>query len=82
MEITDYGSLIDSTHSGGGSREIVVKAIAKKIKGDYCVLPDIHILKLDIIENALINADDGEVVEIYLNAFISECKTAISDHKL
>jgi len=82
MKKTDYGSLIAFTYSGSELREHIVRTIASKIKDDYCLLKGATILKLDVIENALIDTIDGEVVEIYLNAFISECKTAISDHKL
>ena len=82
MKKTDYGSLIAFTHSGSELRENIVRTIASKIKDDYCLLQSASIQNLDDIENALIKVVEGEVVEIYLNAFISECKTAISDHKL
>jgi hypothetical protein len=82
MKKTDYGSLIAFTYSGSELREHIVRTIASKIKDDYCLLQSPSILKLDVIENALIDTIDGEVVEIFLNEFISECKTAISDHKL
>ena len=82
MEKTDYGSLIAFTHSGSELRENIVRTIASKIKDDYCILQSASIQNLDDIENALINVVDGEVVEIFLNDFKAECKTAISDHKL
>jgi hypothetical protein len=82
MEKTDYGSLIAFTYSGSELREHVVRTIASKIKDDYCILQSASIQNLDDIENALINVVDGEVVEIFLNDFKAECKTAISDHKL
>jgi len=82
MEKTDYGSLIAFTHSGSELREHVVRTIASKIKDDYCILLAPSILKLDVIENALIDTIDGEVVEIFLNDFKAECRNAISDHKV
>ena len=82
MEKTDYGSLIAFTHSGSELRENIVHTIASKIKDDYCILKGATIQNLDDIENALIDTIEGVVVELYLNAFMSECKTAISDHKL
>ena len=81
MEKTDYGSLIAFTKSESELRENIVRTIASKIKDDYCVLQGATIQNLDDIENALIKVIDGEV-EFYLNEFISECKNAISDHKL
>ena len=71
MEKTDYGSLIAFTKSESELRENIVRTIASKIKDDYCVLPDIHFL-----ENALIKITDRDVIELYLNEFISECKNA------
>ena len=82
MEKTEYGSLIAFTHSGSELRENIVRTIASKIKDDYCLLQSASIQNLDDIENALINVVDGEVVEIFLNDFKAECKTAISDHKV
>ena len=82
MEKTDYGSLIAFTKSESELRENIVRTIASKIKDDYCLLQGATIQNLDDIENALIKVIDGEVVELYLNEFISKCKTAISDHKL
>ena len=82
MEKTDYGSLIAFTHSGSELRENIVRTIASKIKDDYCLLQSPSILKLDVLENVLIDTIDGEVVEIFLNDFKAECKTAISDHKV
>ena len=82
MEKTDYGSLIAFTHSGSELRENIVRTIASKIKDDYCLLQSPSILKLDVLENVLIDTIDGEVVEIFLNEFKAECKTAISDHKV
>ena len=82
MEKTEYGSLIAFTKPESELRESAVHAIASKIKDDYCLLPGATIQNLDDIENALIKVIDGEVVEFYLNEFISECKNAISDHKL
>ena len=82
MKKTDYGSLIAFTYSGSELREHIVRTIASKIKDDYCLLLSPSILKLDVLENALIDTIDGEVVEIFLNEFKAECKTAISDHKL
>ena len=82
MEKTEYGSLIAFTKPESELRESAVHAIASKIKDDYCVLQGATIQNLDDIENALIKVIDGEVVELYLNEFISECKNAISDHKL
>jgi len=82
MKKTDYGSLIAFTYSGSELREHIVRTIASKIKDDYCLLLSPSILKLDVLENALIDTIDGEVVEIFLNEFNIECKNAISDHKL
>ena len=82
MERTTHGSLIAFTHSGSELRENIVRTIASKIKDDYCILQSASIQNLDDIENALINVVDGEVVEIFLNDFKAECKTAISDHKV
>ena len=82
MERTEYGSLIAFTYSGSELREHIVRTIASKIKDDYCLLQSASIQNLDDIENALINVVDGEVVEIFLNDFKAECKTAISDHKV
>jgi len=82
MEKTEYGSLIAFTKPESELRESVVRTIASKIKDDYCLLPGAKIQNLDDIENALIDTIDGEVVEIFLNDFKAECKTAISDHKV
>jgi chromosomal replication initiation ATPase DnaA len=82
MEKTEYGSLIAFTHSGSELRENIVRTIASKIKDDYCLLQGATIQNLDDIENALIDTIDGEVVELFLNDFKAECKTAISDHKV
>jgi hypothetical protein len=83
MKKTDYGSLIAFTYSGSELREHIVRTIASKIKDDYCLLQSPPIQDLGDFENALINAMDGELIELYLKVFKEKCKNApTSDHKL
>ena len=83
MKKTDYGSLIAFTYSGSELREHIVRTIASKIKDDYCLLQSASIQNLDVIEYALINVVDGELIELYLKVFKEKCKNApTNDHKL
>ena len=74
MERTEYGSLISLTNSGSELRESAVHAIATKLKVDYLVKTDIYINILDILEDALINADGDSLIELYLKEFKTKCK--------
>ena len=74
MERTTHGSLISLTNSGSELRESAVHAIATKLKVDYLVKTDIYINILDILEDALINADGDYLIELYLKEFKAKCK--------